>query len=140
VSDSGISWAICKSAPRSRQITMPVPYHSVFLQAGCPSCRPTNSVKALKALKGCLYYISKFGLLQVRKIFSPCHAGLHRWVLARSSSCGCGRWRAMGRIVDMCPLTGFEGRLNLLQEADDDTVIWLEVYSDCSTRKIINNN
>jgi len=23
-----------------------------FLQAGCPSCRPTNSVKALKALTG----------------------------------------------------------------------------------------
>jgi len=22
-----------------------------FLQAGCPSCRPTNSVKALKAIK-----------------------------------------------------------------------------------------
>ena len=50
VSGSGISWAICKSAPRSRQITMPVPHHSVFLQAGCPSCRPTNRVKALKAL------------------------------------------------------------------------------------------
>ena len=49
VSGSGISWAICKSAPRSRQTTMPVPHHSVFLQAGCPSCRPTNSVKALKA-------------------------------------------------------------------------------------------
>ena len=47
--DSGISWAICKSAPSSRQITMPAPHHSVFLQAGCPSCRPTNSVKALKA-------------------------------------------------------------------------------------------
>jgi len=27
---------------------MPAPHHSV-LQAGCPSCRPTNSVKALKA-------------------------------------------------------------------------------------------
>ena len=26
-------------------------HRSVFLQAGCPSCRPTNSVKALKALK-----------------------------------------------------------------------------------------
>jgi len=25
-----------------------------FLQAGCPSCRPTNSVKALKAIL--LYY------------------------------------------------------------------------------------
>jgi len=23
-----------------------------FLQAGCPSCRPTNSVKALKAISG----------------------------------------------------------------------------------------
>ena len=46
---SGISWAICKSAPRSRQITTPAPHHSVFLQAGCPACRPTNSVKALKA-------------------------------------------------------------------------------------------
>ena len=49
VSGSGIRWAICKSAPRSRQITTPAPHHSVFLQAGCPSCRPTNSVKALKA-------------------------------------------------------------------------------------------
>ena len=29
VSSSGISWAICKSAPRSRQITMPAPHHSV---------------------------------------------------------------------------------------------------------------
>ena len=31
VSGSGISWAICKSAPRSRQITTPAPHHSVFL-------------------------------------------------------------------------------------------------------------
>ena len=49
MSGSGISWAICKSASRCRQITMPIPHHSVFLQAGCPSCHPTNSVKALKA-------------------------------------------------------------------------------------------
>jgi len=49
VSGSGISWAICKSARRSRQITTPAPHHSVFLQAGCPSYRPTDSVKALKA-------------------------------------------------------------------------------------------
>ena len=50
VSGSGIGWTICKSAPRSRQITTPAPHHSSFLQAGCPSCRPTNSVKALKAI------------------------------------------------------------------------------------------
>jgi len=48
VSGSGISWAICKSAPRPKQITMPA-YHHSFLQAEFPSCRPTNSVKALKA-------------------------------------------------------------------------------------------
>jgi len=30
VSGSGISWTVCKSASRSRQITMPVPHHSVF--------------------------------------------------------------------------------------------------------------
>jgi len=30
VSGSGISWAMCKSAPRSRQITMPAPHRSVF--------------------------------------------------------------------------------------------------------------
>ena len=29
VGGSGISWAICKSAPRSRQITMPAPHHSI---------------------------------------------------------------------------------------------------------------
>ena len=44
VSGTGINWAVCKSAPRSRQITMPAPHHSSVLQAGC---RPTNSVKAL---------------------------------------------------------------------------------------------
>jgi len=30
---------------------MPVPHHSVYLQAGCPSCRPTNSIKALHTAK-----------------------------------------------------------------------------------------
>ena len=52
MSGSGISWKlnICKSAPRSRQITTPAPT-TQCLQAGCPPCRPTNSVKALKAYK-----------------------------------------------------------------------------------------
>ena len=55
VSGSGISWAACKSAPRSRQTTTPAPHHSVFLQAGCPSCRPANSFKALKEQFELLY-------------------------------------------------------------------------------------
>jgi len=49
VSGCGISWAICKSASRSRQIATPAPHHCI-LQARCPSCRPTNSVKALSLL------------------------------------------------------------------------------------------
>ena len=32
----------------------------------------------------------------------------------------------MNLIVDTCPLTKFEGRLNLLHEANDDAVVWLE--------------
>jgi len=28
---------------------MPAPQHTRFLQDECPSCRPTNSIKALKA-------------------------------------------------------------------------------------------
>jgi len=48
VSGSGISWAMCKSAPCSRQITTPVP-HSVFFTGRMPFLPPTNSVKALKA-------------------------------------------------------------------------------------------
>jgi len=45
-----LGYTVCKSASRSREITTPAPHHSVFLQAGCPSCRPTNSIKALKEL------------------------------------------------------------------------------------------
>jgi len=37
------------------QINTPAPHHSVFLQAGCPSCCPTNSIKAMKA-SGTLKY------------------------------------------------------------------------------------
>ena len=44
VSGSGISWAICKSAPRSRQIIMPVPRHSVFYRPDAlPATQPTAS-------------------------------------------------------------------------------------------------
>ena len=39
-----IRWAICKSAPRSRQVTMPVPHHSVFYRPDAlPAAQPTAS-------------------------------------------------------------------------------------------------
>ena len=44
VSGSGISWDICKSAPRSRQITMPAPHRSVFYRPDAlPATQPTVS-------------------------------------------------------------------------------------------------
>ena len=44
VSGSGISWAICKSAPRSRQITTPAPHNSVFYRPDAlPAAQPTAS-------------------------------------------------------------------------------------------------
>ena len=44
VSGSSISWAICKSAPRSRQITTPAPHHSVFYRPDAlPAAQPTAS-------------------------------------------------------------------------------------------------
>jgi len=45
VSGSGNSWAICKSASRSRQITTPVPHHSSFFYRpdALPAAQPTVS-------------------------------------------------------------------------------------------------
>jgi len=44
VSGSSISWAICKSAPHSRQITMPAPHNSVFYRPDAlPVAQPTAS-------------------------------------------------------------------------------------------------
>ena len=44
MSGSGISWAICKSAPRSRQITMPALHYSSFYRPDAlPAAQPTAS-------------------------------------------------------------------------------------------------
>jgi len=44
VSGGSISWAICKFAPHSRQITMPAPHHSVFYRPDAlPAAQPTAS-------------------------------------------------------------------------------------------------
>jgi len=45
VTTEAVSRANCKAPVKS---SPPTNQHPVFLQAGCPSCRPTNSVKALK--------------------------------------------------------------------------------------------
>jgi len=41
----------------------------------------------------------------------------------------------MNHIVDAWPLTKFDGGLNLLHEADDDAVIWLESTATAALAK-----
>ena len=51
VSGSGISWAICKSAPRSRQMTTTAPHHSVFYRPDAflpPNQQRQSTWKSLK--------------------------------------------------------------------------------------------
>jgi len=51
MSGSGISWAICKSAPRSRQITTPAPHHSVFyMPDALPTAQQTMSAPSIYLL------------------------------------------------------------------------------------------
>jgi len=41
----------------------------------------------------------------------------------------------VNHIVEKCPLTKFEGGLNLLHEADNDAVIWLESTATAALAK-----
>jgi len=54
-----------------------------------------------------------------------CRAILHKWGLAKSRTCDCGQQQTMRHIVDACPLTKFDGGLQLLHKAKDDAVKWL---------------
>ena len=70
VSGSGISWAICKSAPSSRQITMTAPHHSGFYRPDAlPAAQPTAS-KHWRHTCSLLY-------LSLLKVWRRCR--LHCW-------------------------------------------------------------
>ena len=53
----------------------------------------------------------------------PCRANLHKLRLTQSPSCDRGQRQTVNHTVDTCPLTTFEGGLNLLHEADEDAFI-----------------
>ena len=58
VSGSGISRAVCKSAPRTRQMTMPAPHYSVFYRPDAlPAAQPTVSKQWRQS---CKYTIKVF--------------------------------------------------------------------------------
>ena len=65
MSGSGISRAMCKPAPRSRQITMPAPHHSACpLSPNKPKFAPRNAVKNsyiyTVLLFSCFYHTKRF--------------------------------------------------------------------------------
>jgi len=67
------------------QTTMPAPHHPVFLQAGCPSCRPTNSIKALSVYLTCTEN-------ETRTAFPPSSAKMVAEIVhffMRSCHCSC---------------------------------------------------
>ena len=57
-----------------------------FLQAGCPSCRPTNSVKALEEVNQSMEYLEQVesNLLVVAEAVGALHDGHKHW------ACGAG--------------------------------------------------
>ena len=60
VNGSDISWAICKSAPRSRQITTLAPHHSVFtgrmpFLPPNQQCQSTEGISIFSIFKPCSY-------------------------------------------------------------------------------------
>jgi len=52
---NGIHWAICKSAPRSSEITTPVPHHSSFFIGQMPFLPPNQQRQSTEG-RSCLYH------------------------------------------------------------------------------------
>ena len=67
MSGSGISWTICKSAPHSRQKTLPAPHHSVF--TGQMPFLPPNQQRQSTECKMCI--TKYFRYLTCRCAWSP---------------------------------------------------------------------
>jgi len=60
---------------------MPAPHRSVFLQAECPSCRPTNSVKALKAHMHINFIVNRVKATSIHQQYQKPYNGVRklRW-------------------------------------------------------------
>jgi len=77
VSGSGISWAICKSALRPRQITMPAPHHSVFYRL---DAIPTTQPTVLKHWRQALIGWGKCGIVTSARWQVPLWVPCGMWV------------------------------------------------------------
>jgi len=85
VSGSGISWAICKSASRSRQITTPVPHHSKFFTGRMPFLPPNQQCQSTEGTEHATLIVSNIMRKQtIKNVFktngiqSPCQYIRHK--------------------------------------------------------------
>jgi len=84
VSGSGISWAMCKSAPRYRQITMPAPHHSVFYRPDAlPAAEPTVSKHWRQKTMYFTIYLTQTVQVNCNKIQSTFGDMRHRTISSR---------------------------------------------------------
>ena len=75
VSGSGISWAICKSAPCSRQITTPAPHHSFFCRPDAlPAAQPTASKHWRQCTNWSIYNLMTFAVSVFQATSEHTHA------------------------------------------------------------------
>jgi len=101
LSGSGISWTICKlQVCTSYQITTPTSHHSVFLQAGCPSWRQTNSVKALKETSVNRRNITKSFFIYTLFFGKSPTSQTGQWIF-------CARWLKWCGLTQRCAFWGF---------------------------------
>ena len=73
MSGSGISWDICKSATRSRQITMPAPHHSSWYKSWSLACICCTLCECLSV---CLLVYLKNCSFKLYQIFCSCYLWL----------------------------------------------------------------
>ena len=143
VSGSAISWAICNSAPCSRQITTPAPNHSVFYRPDAlPAAQPTAS-KHWRPVNCKCKYRNKSNIISIqqRQLWSS-----SRWqrlcprhIYARQSEAACC-WRPSWQSSGSDVTSWHQGRhrvtttLTTTTAVDFHTASWPHCLADCHCR------
>jgi len=94
VSGSGISWAICKSAPRSIQTTMPAPHRSVFTgqMPFLPPNQQRQSTAGILLLHTLSFSVCRC-LLFKKSLMYQCGVCVFRYQCSYGSECWVGLFR-----------------------------------------------
>ena len=118
VSGSGISWALCKSAPRSRQINKPAPHRSVF-RGRMPFLPPNQQRQSTGGV----------ALKAELKWFEKVDPFLYRAFLAVYKRQSCCHWNVLG-------MFGTLKDLNTQQLSSANTYL-AELIAECTCQRLV---